>query len=163
MLVRRTNLCGIVLSVALANTPTSAQTCAPEDLLALPKSLATGFEPRAIVAADLERDGDIDYAVVNGVAPVGGIDVFFNDGTGRFATGPKIIGSDRVLGMAAGDLDNDGDIDVVTVNGSDDSISIYRNDGMGTLPFLYRYRLALGRSRWSCPISMVTTTQILPS
>lgn len=106
--------------------------------LATPTIPTTGFGTALL---DLDLDGDLDLVVGNGrvrrrdgAAPGKGADfwknyternlIFLNDGTGVFAE--VAAGQDGFLaearvtrGLAVGDLDNDGDLDVVTceVNG----------------------------------------------
>ncbi len=106
--------------------------------LATPTIPMTGFGTALL---DLDLDGDLDLVIGNGrvrrrdgTAPGKGADfwkayternqIFLNDGTGVFAE--VAAGTDGFLaearvtrGLAVGDLDNDGDLDVVTseVNG----------------------------------------------
>jgi hypothetical protein len=95
---------------------------------------------------DYDNDGWRDIVVVNGHvypylrrSPVGGETyeqrrlLFRNQGNGRFAdmsreSGPGILQERSSRGLAVGDLDNDGDLDVVVVN-IDSLPSILRNDG----------------------------------
>ena len=95
---------------------------------------------------DYDNDGWKDIVVANGHVypylrhtPPGGETyeqprlLFRNLGNGRFAdvsreSGPGILQARSSRGLAAGDLDNDGDVDLVVVN-IDDTPSILRNDG----------------------------------
>jgi hypothetical protein len=89
-----------------------------------------------IVSIDLERDGDADL-VVGCWFPSGPEDlsVFVNDGTGRFteeAAGRGLsFASDRITGIAAGDLDRDGDFDVLLASQLAEELWVMENDGRG--------------------------------
>ncbi len=106
----------------------------------------TGF---GTVALDVELDGDLDLVVVNGrvkrgaLLPGAGVpppwDVlaepnlfYLNDGTGRFSPagepGAALCRPIEISrGLAAGDLDADGDMDLVMTNIAG-PVRIYRND-----------------------------------
>jgi len=98
---------------------------------------------------DYDHDGGLDLAVVNGrvkrgpVLPAARLGEFWNhyaepsflfrnDGAGAFTNVSALAGSfaERVevtRGLAFGDLDRDGDLDMVVSNG-DNSLRVFRND-----------------------------------
>jgi FG-GAP-like repeat len=110
---------------------------------------------RALVAADVESDGDQDVFV--GLSPTwspGPLALLENDGSGGFvAKGlwPKHT-LEQVFGIAEGDVDGDGDPDVVA--GGSQTCRLFLNNGLGdfeesfgTLPDLPlgpTYALAMG-------------------
>jgi hypothetical protein len=105
--------------------------------LAEPSMYKVGF---GVLFADLDQDGDLDHAVANGHiihnAELFGTgttykqrnQVFENIGKGVFLevkdSGVDVVRSSR--GLAAGDLDLDGDLDLVITN-SDDRSEVYEN------------------------------------
>ncbi len=74
-----------------------------------------------VAAIDLEADGDIDLVFGQGLAslqqllegPGADLEVFLNDGTGRFSRGPAPGLWGWWNGLATGDVDGDGDQDLV--------------------------------------------------
>jgi hypothetical protein len=87
---------------------------------------------QAVVAADVDGDGDLDLLAVNYVSTPGGtVSVRLNNGAGVFSSGSTVAVDSGPLGLAVGDLDGDGDVDLVTANFFDGTISVRRNDGNG--------------------------------
>lgn len=96
---------------------------------------AGGITSMEVVAADLDGDGDVDLAVANsGSRNVG---VLLNAGSGTFADAVAYrVGyvASRPVGLAAGDLDGDGAVDLAAISTSGPSgiVSVLRNAGNGT-------------------------------
>lgn len=107
----------------------------------------SGFEDRYLLPqitgsgaalADLDGDGDLDaYLVQSGGGLAGGTAragnrLYFNEGDGRFTAAPDSHGADDHgygMGVASGDYDNDGDIDLYVTNVGPNVL--LRNDGSG--------------------------------
>ena len=90
---------------------------------------------QCIVTGDWDKDGDLDIATgnypVDGVG--GGVAVLFNDGDGSFGEAvyfpPEGI---RIYDLAAGDLNNDGYPDMVTLDYTGSKFMVILNNGDGT-------------------------------
>lgn len=91
--------------------------------------VATGDGPLGIVLVDLNGDARLDVATAD---VRGALTVRLGDGAGGF--GPALAVGNVTAeprAVATGDIDNDGDQDLVTLG--DSSLSAYRNDGTGSL------------------------------
>ncbi|HET9501934.1 MAG TPA: FG-GAP-like repeat-containing protein [Hymenobacter sp.] len=93
-----------------------------------PADLTLGGEPSQMVLTDLNADGQLDLLTSEG-------HVRLNAGNGTFTALPNFpsFGYDA-HGLAAGDLDGDGDIDVVVPHFSSDSVYVRFNNGAGLFP-----------------------------
>ncbi|MBS1792581.1 MAG: CRTAC1 family protein [Acidobacteria bacterium] len=86
------------------------------------------------VFADIDDDGDLDLIVVNDSTPK---QLYINKGDGTFEesgypSGIALSENGREqagMGLGVGDYDNDGRVDFHITNFSDDSNTLYRNDG----------------------------------
>ena len=120
-----------------------------------PDVLFASPEPRhsqAVAWGDVDGDGDLDLAVGNGVLPssISWLDLspfnrtdqlYVNDGRGHFEVQDLAVepeGADDTRGLAWGDWDGDGDLDLAAANGSQaggpQPNLVYENDG-GALRF----------------------------
>lgn len=89
-----------------------------------------------VYAADIDNDGDMDVLSASSDPEAwledDKIAWYQNDGTGNFST-QKVI-SDSAYGASSvytADIDNDGDLDVLSASRYDDTIAWYENDGTG--------------------------------
>ena len=83
-----------------------------------------------VALVDLDGDGDLDAATAGWV---GGLNhVYLNDGTGVFTETPGSLPADRenTQSVAAADVDNDGDVDLVFANDGEAN-RLYLNNGSG--------------------------------
>ena len=139
----------------------------------------TGF---GTAAFDVELDGDLDLVVVNGrvlrADPLDGVRVpspwdmyaepnlfYLNDGTGRFDLVEPPVRSlctriEVTRGLAMGDIDNDGDIDLLISNGQGPA-RLYRNDAprRGHWLMIRAMDPALGRDAIGAQVTVVCGTR----
>jgi hypothetical protein len=84
---------------------------------------------QGVTAGDVDGDGDVDLVEARWPVPT---TLYLNDGKARFADAGKERGlaqdAARDNGITLGDIDNDGDLDLVVLG---DRLKIYRNDGTG--------------------------------
>ncbi len=97
-------------------------------------TLAVGVEPRHVAIDDLNGDCELDIAVA--VHDDRQLKVLFNQGSGTFGAPVSfnIPGNDKPGGIAAGDLDHDGDVDLVATTDDNDNgrLVVMLNNGSGS-------------------------------
>ena len=94
------------------------------------------MKPANLTLGDVDADGDLDVLVTytdnDPIAPhPGGVAVCPNDGTGHFSRGQYMPVGRGPASTAMADLDGDGDLDLLTANTIDNSVSIRLNGGTG--------------------------------
>ena len=95
-------------------------------------ALAVGDSPQSVALGDVDGDGDLDLLTAN--ANSANVSVLLNDGSGNFtppATNPNIPVGDSPQSVALGDVDGDGDLDLLTANSGSNTVSVRLNDGSG--------------------------------
>lgn len=106
----------------------------PASLGAAGTTFAASYD-NAVPAGDFDGDGDLDFAyrrlLVSGGRQQGArVRVAWNDGTGNFPTDIELPGQDDWSVIAAGDLDGDGDSDLVTQTsrfGTSPTVAVWRS------------------------------------
>ena len=115
---------------------------------------------------DIDHDADLDLAIGNGRVAVGPVHpaaqlspfwnryaepnlLFLNDGNAKFTNVSEQTGSyygqpTLTRGLAFGDIDNDGDVDLVT-NSIDNRLTVYRNDAANPSHHWLQVRLYTGK------------------
>jgi hypothetical protein len=85
---------------------------------------------RAVCAADLDNDGNLDLAVADYSA--GKVSVLINTGNGILGTPTDYVSGNNVISLCAADIDGDGDQDLIAANETDLNVAVLKNNGNGT-------------------------------
>ncbi len=94
-----------------------------------------GIGPRSVAVADLDGDGDLDFVATTNDAniDVNRVAVWRNNGTGTFSPDADYNVGSNPRNVAIGDIDGDGDLDLLTANsGSNSGVGVFLNNGSGT-------------------------------
>jgi hypothetical protein len=102
-------------------------------------TVTTGDAPDNVTLGDIDGDGDVDMLVSKGGNGPYPMLVFKNDGNAVFtpAANGTINSGGFNRSMTLGDIDGDGDLDLVTTNG--DYLYVFGNNGSGTFTQLGSY------------------------
>lgn len=97
-----------------------------------PNQVTTGAYLESIVLADLDGDSDLDLAITGGNERRV-VQVFKNNGLGSFGAVALFSTAGKVPNtLTAGDLDGDGDLDLVSTDRTDGTVSVLTNGGNAT-------------------------------
>jgi len=110
----------------------------------------TGIKPSFVYASDFTGDGYMDLAVTNigeSTANPGNFRVLSNQGDGTFAICPPYEVGKYPYAISAGDMDNDGDLDLIVANVLSDNFSVFFNQGDGS--FVWQKDYGMGGTGFS--------------
>ncbi|HYD48640.1 MAG TPA: VCBS repeat-containing protein [Terriglobales bacterium] len=93
------------------------------------RQLASGHDPWAVLATDVDLDGRLDIVQSLAAETGGRVNVFYGDGDGTFSAplGARTGGQNRAVAIA--DVNNDNLPDAIAANTSSSSISVLRARG----------------------------------
>ncbi|MEO6470235.1 MAG: VCBS repeat-containing protein [Aeromicrobium sp.] len=131
------------LAVALAASPADAAGLSFASYASYDtgSGIGPGPAPVSTVAADFTGDGSPDVASVSNFGQAESI-LMPNNGNGTFGSPRAISGTNGSQSLAAGDVDGDGDIDIVGMSPS--SAVVVGNDGSGHFSVKQTLSLSLG-------------------
>ena len=96
----------------------------------IPHTVTFVDDPRGVYAADVDGDGDMDLLSACGGGEGGNeIAWYENDGNENFTHYTITLGANGGEGVYAIDVDDDGDMDVLSASVFDNKIAWYENDG----------------------------------
>jgi hypothetical protein len=121
-----------------------------------------GNSPYALAIGDFNGDGKPDLAIANSGDNT--VTVLFGNGSGGFtaaAGSPFVVGA-HPTSIAVGDFNGDGNLDLVTANAFDNTVTVLLGNGSGGLapPPAHPLRPGTFRFRWPLRTSMAMASPI---
>ena len=92
-------------------------------------TIGVGSLPFNIQTGDVDGDGDLDLLTANWGAASTTVSIRLNNGDGTFSGGSDPVLASRPRWVSLGDLDGDGDLDLMTANYGSNNASVRFNNG----------------------------------
>lgn len=109
-------LLGILVLLSLTSSSANAAAVAFKPAANYP----VGTNPKAVAAADFDRDGHVDLAIANqgAAGEAGNISILIGNGDGTFKSATNLTGEKNPSVMAAADFNRDDNVDLVLIDGA---------------------------------------------
>jgi hypothetical protein len=91
------------------------------------RSFPTGDDPKDVVAADFDEDGNVDLAVASACSL--DISLHLGDGSGGFGPARRFAGGGALWGLVARDFDRDGHVDLAAADATHGRVVVRLGDG----------------------------------
>jgi hypothetical protein len=97
------------------------------------EKVVTQYSMNNLALTDMDRDGDVDILTAEHKGPDLSLQLWKNDGSGRFTESELDRGKESHLGTQPYDMDGDGDLDIVSIGWDQHKyVHLWRNDAIGT-------------------------------
>ncbi|MFO1067966.1 MAG: FG-GAP-like repeat-containing protein [Geminicoccaceae bacterium] len=101
-------------------------------------NLVQGTALRYVALGDRDGDGDLDLFAA--AANSGGLRILDNDGNGNFTQSSAIYTNKNITGISLGDLNRDGNLDIVFINQTDKLVTVALTDAAGAYQVFSPYQ-----------------------
>ena len=95
------------------------------------QTIAVGTGPYGVALGDIDGDGDLDMLATATTYTAGSVSVHLNNGQGVFSSHQTVPVGLNPLNLVLGDVDQDGDLDLLTGNANPSTVSVRLNNGLG--------------------------------
>lgn len=130
----RSSVCLCVFFVLAASLIALASNPAPSGPgeFVVAQQFALAYGPSSATIGDFNRDGKLDVAVTNADPRSSNVEILLGNGNGTFQSGTFIAVSPAATALASGDVNGDGNPDLVALQSNGSSVYLLLGNGNGT-------------------------------